>query len=147
MRDYEQYPIKTSKLDLTEFDFISIGKRGAIHKRVIFAEIDTNFFNLALVDVDPVSGETDDLSVSDNGDSVKILATVIAIISEFLGQYPNASIYFSGSTLARTRLYRIGISTNFAYFAEYYLIFGVKNGLESSFQINTDYDAFVVRKK
>ncbi len=51
--------------------------------------------------------------ITDNGDSEKVLATVVGAIYMFTEQYPDAWVYAVGSTAARTRLYRMGINKYF----------------------------------
>src|SRR5690554_1018587 len=54
--------------------------------------------------------EIDDKTVSNNGDSEKVLATVVATVYAFSDKYPDSWIFATGSTKARTRLYRMGIT-------------------------------------
>jgi hypothetical protein len=53
------------------------------------------------------------LSISNNGDSPKVLATVASTVYAFLERYPDAYVFATGSTNSRTRLYRMGISANY----------------------------------
>jgi len=50
-------------------------------------------------------GSIDDTVKSNNGDILKVLATVVQIARIFISQFPNAEIFFIGSTDERTRLY------------------------------------------
>lgn len=59
-------------------------------------------------DIDTGSGEIDDLSVSNNQDTKKVLATVAKTVVDFIEQHPKA-IVMEGSTPARTRPYQMGI--------------------------------------
>lgn len=92
------------------FEFVSNGRRGNIRKRVAFTETDQfNIYNLAFGDIDEAD-EINDLAVSDNGDRNKVLATVVSIVEIYTKRYPNRWIIFKGSTLHRTRLYRMAVS-------------------------------------
>ena len=72
----ERYKLEVGKTPMI-FEFTSKGDKGLIKKRVIFEPIGKgNIFNLAFGDVDEKTGEFDDLVVTNNGDSEKILATV-----------------------------------------------------------------------
>ena len=71
-----------------------------------------NFYNLGFGDKNEKTGDIDDNVITNNGDSQKVLATVASSLVQFTEQYPNAMVYATGSTKARTRLYRIGISNN-----------------------------------
>ena len=65
----------------TRFEFISEGPKGAIRKLIEFqATTDPEVYNLALGDKDPLSGDINDLAVSNNGDTEKVLSTVIAAL-------------------------------------------------------------------
>lgn len=70
---------------LTVFEFISEGPKGLIRKAVQFQETNqSNLYNLAFGDKDPTTGDIDDFVVSDNGDSEKVLATVVSAVYAFL---------------------------------------------------------------
>lgn len=67
-----------------------------------------DLFNLAFGDKNMT--HFDDTAISNNGDSEKVLATVVASLYAFFDKYPQAFVYATGSTQSRTRLYRMGIS-------------------------------------
>jgi len=73
------------------------------------------------------TGEINDLSVSNNGDSEKVLATVVSAIYAFTDLKPESWIYASGSTKSRTRLYRMGINRYFDKVNEDFDLFGLYN--------------------
>ena len=105
-----KYPLASSDKMLT-FEFISEGKKGLIIKLVQYKQTNLkDVYNLAFDDKDQKTGEIDDLIISNNGDSEKVLATVISTVYAFTDKYPNAWIYATGSTKVRTRLYRMGIT-------------------------------------
>jgi hypothetical protein len=63
----DKYALK-SESTLTVIEFVSEGPKGLIRKIVQFQETNqTNLYNLAFGDFDPVTGEVDDLVVSNNG--------------------------------------------------------------------------------
>lgn len=138
----------TASPDFQSFKFYSVGSKGSIPKLVQFQEmLGIDYFNLAFGDLDITSGELDDLSVSDNGDSEKVLATVLTALYNFLEKYPNATVYAKGSTPGRTRLYRMGI---FKYYSESDLGISVFGELEFGFEPfrgGKEYLGFLVRKK
>lgn len=102
----ERYEYTAQKSFLI-FEFISEGPNGSILKVILFEEMAVKgFYNLALGDKDLDTGRINDLSVSNNGDSVKILATVVASLYEFTNHYPHAWITATGSTLSRTGFIR-----------------------------------------
>jgi len=104
-----KYPLSADN-DLTTFEFVSEGSKGLIHKLVQFTPTNLKgIFILAFGDKDHLTGDIDDLVISNNGDSEKVLTTVVATIFAFTDKHPDAWIYATGSTKARTRLYRMGI--------------------------------------
>jgi hypothetical protein len=86
----DKYQLKTEE-NFTRFEFISEGSNGTIRKLIEFQQtIDTDTFNLAFGDKDPVTGVLDDLAVSSNGDTQRVLATVVAAVYTFLEKHRTA---------------------------------------------------------
>lgn len=110
----------------TTYSFTSLGPNGSIEKLVQFTLIDAEnmLYNLAFGDKDSLSGYLNDQVVSDNGDSEKVLATVVAAVYRFCHEFPGACVYATGSSSARTRLYRMGINKYFDIVEADFLIFG-----------------------
>ncbi len=71
-----------------------------------------NIYNLAFGDFDEETNSINDISITNNGDSTKVLATVASTVYAFIEKHPNAWIFATGSTIVRTRLYRMGITNN-----------------------------------
>lgn len=133
---------------LMTFEFISEGPRGLIHKLVRYQPTNLKgVYNLAFGDKDQSSGDIDDTIISNNGDSEKVLATVVATVYAFTDKYPEAWVYASGSTKSRTRLYRMGITKFIEEVNEDFEIFGERNDDWEVFRKNTEYDGFLVRRK
>ncbi len=133
----------------TIFEFYSEGPKGRIAKMVEYTETATkDVYNLAFGDFDEINKSINDLTVSNNGDSLKVLATVASTIYAFLDKYPNAYIVASGSTNVRTRLYRMGITNNLVEIKEDFLVYGLsEKGFWEEFEVGEDYEAFLIRKK
>ena len=92
-----KYQLKATD-KLSSYEFVSEGPKGLIVKRIQFTLINKDdVFNLAFGDKDPVSGTIDDLAISNNGDSEKILATVIGAVYAFCDKNPDAWILATGS--------------------------------------------------
>ncbi|WP_207515337.1 DUF6934 family protein [Longitalea luteola] len=109
---YEVYTDIRKDAELRIFEFVSIGKFGAIRKRISFMPTSLPYvYNLAFGDINK-DGEIDDISISDNGDRNKILATLAKVLDQYTYKYPERFIYFRGSTKERTRLYRMAIGLN-----------------------------------
>ena len=134
------------KVDGYSYAFFSVGKNGVILKIVAFEEIEENRYNLGFGDYDFSTGTVNDKAVSDNGDSEKVLATVVGILNDFLSEYPNYEVVVIGSTESRTRLYQIAINIYHEEFAKHYQIFGESEGEMAVFQKNKRYESFLIRR-
>lgn len=109
----------------TIYEFVSQGPRGSVKKLVEYMETATeNVYNLGFGDYDESTKSINDLSVTNNGDSLKVLATVASTVYAFIEKHPNAYILATGSTNVRTRLYRMGIINNLAEIMEDFLVYG-----------------------
>ncbi|MDZ7897800.1 MAG: hypothetical protein U5N85_07190 [Arcicella sp.] len=66
----------------------------------------------------------------------------------FFEKYPNKNVFFTGSTLSRTRLYRATISKFIETSELYYQVFGLleNNSLEA-FEKNHTYKAYLIQRK
>jgi hypothetical protein len=143
----ERYELKAED-SLMVFEFISDGPKGRIPKLVKFSETNLkDLYNLAFGDKDLVTGELNDLSISNNGDSEKVLATIVSSIYAFTDYYPNSFVYATGSTKARTRLYRMGITKHLNEAAKDFLIYGLRNHDWEIFEKEIEYDAFIAKRK
>lgn len=81
----------TADDELLVYQFVSEGRKGLIPKQIQFTLINQDeIYNLAFGDVNRISGELDDLAVSSDGDSEKVLATVVAAVYAFFDRYPAA---------------------------------------------------------
>mgnify|MGYP000253537726 CR=1 FL=1 len=145
---YSRYEYKADE-DLFHYEFTSNGIKGKIKKVVEYSKMNVpNFYNLAFGDYDEQKQEIDDTSVTNNGDSLKILATVASTVYAFTGKYPNANIFVTGSNEVRTRLYRMGITNNLIEIQEDFYVYGMKpNETFEEFIIGEDYIGFLVTRK
>ncbi len=104
--------LKSANHDI--YKFVSDGKRGRIAKVIQFKQIEnTNVYNLSLGDAGKETKRINDSVISDNGDTGKVLATVVFTVLLFMQTKPGAHVYAKGNTKAKTRLYRMGISNNY----------------------------------
>ena len=142
-----KYPLASSDKMMT-FEFISEGPKGLIHKLVRYQSTNLkDVYNLAFGDKDLTTGNIDDTVISNNADSEKVLATVVATIYAFTDKYPDTWIYATGSTKARTRLYRMGISKFLTEVDEDFEVLGELNDSWDIFRKNIEYEGFLVRRK
>lgn len=144
-----KYQYKSEK-GYQHFEFISEGMRGLVRKMVEYTPTrQENVYNLGFGDYDEKTKSINDLSVTNNGDSLKVLATVASTVYAFTEKYPNAWIFATGSTEARTRLYRMGITNNLAEIQEDFRVFGLRviDYEWEEFIVGEDYSAFLITKK
>ncbi len=138
----------TAGRNLTTFEFLSEGKKGKIIKVIQFQQMNlANLYNLAFGDKNTETGELDDKVVTDNGDSEKVLATVAAALYAFADRYPEAWVYATGSTSARTRLYKMGINKYFDIVAADFDIMGEHQSEWEWYHPGREYQAFAVQRK
>ena len=143
----DRYEVKAGK-KLTSFQFLSEGPKGQIPNMIQFTA--TNYkdlYNLAFGDLQIETGQINDIVISNNGDSEMVLATVVATVYAFTDIYSDAWVYATGSTQARTRLYRIGVSKYITEVEKDFLVYGQIHNEWEPFVKDVDYEAFVVKRK
>ena len=143
---FPRYELEAEE-SLEVFEFVSIGDKGEITKIIQFMQISDNLYNLGFGDKNLETGEISDIIVSNNGDSRKVLATVAASVYAFTGRYPKAFVYATGSTKARTRLYRIGISNNLDEILQDFEVFGFLSNKLEEFRKDVNYQGFFVKRR
>jgi hypothetical protein len=145
---HPKYQYRSEEL-LLFYEFISEGPKGLIKKVVEYTQTSTeNVYNLGFGDYDETTKSINDISVTNNGDSLKVLATVASTVYAFTEKYPHAWILATGSTSVRTRLYRMGITNNLAEISKDFIVLGY-NSQENweEFIVGEDYEAFLLTKK
>lgn len=143
----EKYDYETG-LGFMSYEFVSKGPKGEIVKLVQYTKIDERgVYNLGFGDKNTTTGEINDTIVSNNNDSQKILATVANTAFQFSEHYPDTWIYLTGSTLARTRLYRMAITIYLDELSKIFDFYGLIGNNWFSFEKNVVYDAFLIKRK
>ncbi len=143
----DRYELKANK-NLTVFEFTSDGPKGRIPKIIYYTSTNyRNFYNLGFGDKKNRGGDFDDKIVTNNGDREKVLATVVASIYAFTAEYENAIVYATGSTNARTRLYRMGIAKYLQELENDFEIFGDLKKEWVEFENGVNFDGFAVMRK
>ena len=133
---------------LTIFNFISEGPKGRISKLIEIKETNLkDFYNLAFGDKDAETGKINDSVVTNNNDTEKVLATVVSAVYAFTDMNPEAWVYATGSTEARTRLYRMGINKYLNEVENDFEIYGELENNWCVFDKGTDFEEFVVKRK
>jgi len=137
-----------AEISLMVFEFTSAGPHGQIPKLIKFSETNLKgFYNLAFGNKHKETGDIDDKVVSNNGDSERVLATVVSALYSFSYKHQEAWVYATGSTKARTRLYRMGITKYINEVKEDFLVFGLLDGEWKEFEKDLEFTAFLVRRK
>ncbi len=143
----KQYSLLSDSLHLA-YKFESVGPRGIIKKLVSFRKIKSlkgNYYNLSFGDWEEINGDLNDLVISNNKDTAKVLFTVYQTVLEFSKHYPRANILIIGSTRSRTRLYQMIIAQNIGEIDKQFGIQGLKNGIWEEFKNGINYEAFLVK--
>ena len=138
------YKINDNFLD---YEFISSGPKGEIKKVVRFTQITPHLFNLGFGDFDEEMDAINDLIVTNNNDSRKVLATVASVVQDFTLKNNRAWIGAKGSTVSRTRLYRMGIANNWEEVSSEFFVFGLQKGNWQPFKLQNQYDAFLIHRR
>jgi hypothetical protein len=141
----EKYEVEASESFL-KFEFFSNGSKGIIKKLIEFEPFEKtpNVFNIGFGDVDE-NGNINDLIITDNNDSQKVLATVALSIIKFFERYPNCYVFAKGSTNSRTRLYKIGITNNWNDISQIFEVYGFIEEKWNKFERNVNYEAFLIK--
>ena len=144
-------PYPFEQVEPTRYKFFSLG-RNKIEKVVDFVPLKTkNVMNLGFGDLLP-DGSIDDKIASNNGDIGKVLSTVVMILKHFTALHPHIIIFFSGSTVERTRLYARILRMYNAEFSKEFMIYGnVIRGQDSHWisiypNLQVDYFAFLIKR-
>jgi len=106
---------------------------------------------LAFGDLMP-DGSIDDKSNSNNGDIVRVLATVIGILKDFTSENPAAYVAFTGSTEERMKLYTRILKSYYSIFNKEFKISGFikvdDNFEEVQFdpKLTVNYTVFLIKR-
>jgi hypothetical protein len=144
----QKYPFSLVQREL-RYEFWSRSEEKEIKKIVIFTKVgyvEDNFYNLALMD-ELANGDLSDISESRNNDMKTILATVFGIANDFLMKNPDAIVAFKGSDYRRHRLYRIALNREKERLSEKFIIAGYTDGEVYPFEINGEYEQFLIKIK
>jgi hypothetical protein len=143
----EKYHLKAES-GFTRFEFVSEGKKGTVRKLIEFQKTNNpDVFNLAFGDFNEKTQDFDDLAITDNGDTDKVLITVVQAVFIFYTKYPNVFVFACGSTEARTRLYRMGITRYYEEMKKDFYLYGQIGDNFVEFEIGKEYEGFLVQKK
>lgn len=141
----ESYPYRTDSEKEVYF-FESIGPKGQIGKMIQFDFMGENTWNLAFGD--RLDGHHfDDSANSNNGDLVKIMATVAETIRVFSERWPNRMIHIQPLDEKRKRLYNAIFSRHFHHIEADFYIFGELAAQLHSYRPERIFDRFLLVSK
>jgi hypothetical protein len=127
--------------------FFSNGPRGVVTKMIVFEEVGLNNFNVAFGDYDFNQNKFDDKIITDNKDTIKVLATVIKIMLEFFEKNPDAEVLVEGNSTVRKKLYHKIVCDNWNQICLNFTIFGIINGHQEPFLSEKYYQKLKIVKK
>ena len=147
----ERYPFKTDN-NHANFEFESHGPNGIIKKVIQYYEIGnlpdgSSIFNLGFGDWDESLQTVGDLTISNNADRDKVLATVASSVLDVIDHFGNVAIYAKGSTPARTRLYQMSLNANIKEIETIFDILGLTSSGWEQLQQGVNYTEFLVTRK
>lgn len=142
------YPLQNAA-DWLTMEFVSSGPRGEVTKIIQFQRLPTEepIYNLPFGDKNPETGLPDDKIVTDNGDTLQVLATVALGAYLFTEQFPDVYLYVEGSTAARTRLYRRSIAAHATTIFQEFFVYGLQGDDWEVFSPNQEFSAFLFSRK
>ncbi|QEC45405.1 DUF6934 family protein [Pseudobacter ginsenosidimutans] len=133
------------------FAFESNGPNGIIRKVVRYIKVGFfngfDIYNLDFGDNCDGASNPNHLSVSNNGDRDKVLATVAATVLAFNEDHKKFVVFAKGATPVRTRLYQMGINANLNEIEEHFHVYGINDGVSGPIQAGINYQAFIAVKK
>lgn len=145
--------------------FVSEGIHGKIEKAVLISplsdELDEYFYplyNLAFGDLVVFEGSLilDDSVRTGNGDMSKVIATVAAIVMDFLSKHPYSTLSFQGyidqksarlGKNQRNILYQRGINSNWKELSDELRFWGINAGEFEKYDPESTYDRILVKLK
>lgn len=148
----DRYDLDT-KSNFLSFEFHSVGPKGKIRKIIQFKKLvapdsKNDIYNLAFGDYHESEDRIDDLAVSNNKDSEKILATVAAAVISFTDKHPDALVFARGSTPSRTRYYVMGIGRHLPEITKSFEIWGALSEKDwELYKTNRPYNALLAKRR
>jgi len=130
-----------------EFYFFSSGPKGVIKKIVLYEKQEGECYNLAFGEWEEFNQRINTISLSNNNDRNRIIATVAHTVVDFMEFHPDAIVFAKGSTPARTRLYQMAISMHLQEICKRFEINGYYKGKWELFTRGKNYSAFTLTRR
>ena len=146
MEGFEHYEYTVDE-NFDQFEFDSDGPKGKFQKIVKLRYVTRNMYLISFGDLDPITRRLNDKAISNNSDTAKVVFTLAKIILDFTELFPEARLFFTGSTKSRTRLYQMMINKYRDMIQTIFTIDAYYNGEEETFILGRNYNSFVVSRK
>ncbi|SKC66197.1 DUF6934 family protein [Ohtaekwangia koreensis] len=135
-----------------DFEFSSTGPKGEVRKIVRFtkmkiADASIEVYNIGFGDYNKLEDKIDDLIVTDNKDSDKVMASVAAAVMTFTDHRPETLVFAQGSTAVRTRYYNMVIAYHYKDIKSSFDVWGHYQGEWEVFKQNKAYTAILAKRK
>jgi hypothetical protein len=127
------------------FEFESIGSKGVITKIVLFTKIKNRLWNLGFGD--KLEDDWDDEVISNNGDLIKVIATVAAIANDFSEKWPARVIFIDPVDEKRKSLYNAVFKRNQTEIEQTFQILGFYRKHWRPFDAQKMFDKFQISRK
>lgn len=123
----ERYEDVKSSPDKSKYNFVSLGRHGAIEKFIEFNRVHPDLpdlYNLGFGHPIDNGMAINDNVRANNGDMMKILSTVAFTVIDFIRNHPDSVVYIRGSDSVRTRVYQIAINKHYDEIIRDYDLYG-----------------------
>jgi hypothetical protein len=140
----EYYPFLSNQ-EKWYFEFESEGTKGKITKIVLFSKIKNNIWNLGFGD--KTGDNWEDAVISNNGDLLKVMATIVAIGVEFSENWPDLIIHIQPVDDKRKMLYNALFKRNYLEINQNFEVKGFLKNRWVQYDTEKNFDQFRIRRK
>ncbi len=126
----------------TQATFQSLGPKGIVVKVIRFEYIKDNRWNLGFGDFK--RGKIETSILTNNGDVVKVLATVAAATLAFLEEYPDRIVEIKPVDEKRKKLFNLVFSRRWEQILEKVTVIGLKGNERAIYSSHEFYDSFEI---
>lgn len=127
---------------MTQATFQSLGPKGIVIKVIRFEHVIDNRWNLGFGDFK--RGKIETSRLSNNGDVVKVLATVAAATLAFLQEYPEGIVEIKPVDEKRKRLFNIIFSRKWEQIQGIVSVVGIIGNVREIYSHRKFYDSFEI---
>lgn len=145
--EHSFYQVSVLDVGHNVYEFVSVGPQGNVTKLAAFTPTKNAVtFNFAFGDLLPDCGEPDDRVVTNNGDTMKVMATLARIVNWYTEEYPDRWVYFRGRTKTLNRLFRMAINMQTVETLLEYKIYAACGREVLPFRKDVDFDGIFLKR-